>query len=238
MSSALASLRARLGGERGFTLIEMLVALLIGSIVFGAAMSIFEAGQRSSTRVQDRAESVQRGRTVMEQLTQRIRSQVCLGPGYPAMTAGSSTGMTFYMDIGDENFQPQQMRLTYDPSNGGQITETTWNMTKTGLPTGSGWQVAASPSRVRVLADHLALNGATPFFQFYSFTASDPIAPTNLLAVPLSAADLARVVQVVLTFRPTPMRGDQNAFVSPLFQNQVYVRTADPTDPIHSPLCV
>lgn len=232
----MSAVRRRLRAQGGFTLIEMLMALLIGSIVLGAAMYIFQAGQRSSTRVQDRAESVQRGRVVMEQLTQRIRSQVCLGPGYPAMTAGSSTGMTFYMDIGNENFQPQQMRLTYDPSNGGQVTETTWNMTATG--SGSGWQVAASPSRVRVLATNLALNGATPFFQFYSFTATDPIAPTNQLPVPLSSSDLARVVQVVLTFRPTPMRGDQNAFVSPLFQNQVYVRTADPTDPIHSPLCV
>lgn len=232
----MSALRRRLRAQGGFTLIEMLMALLIGSIVLGAAMYIFQAGQRSSTRVQDRAESVQRGRVVMEQLTQRIRSQVCLGPGYPAMTAGNATGMTFYMDIGNEDFQPQQMRLTYDPSNGGQVTETTWNMTATG--SGSGWQVAASPSRVRVLATNLALNGATPFFQFYSFTATDPIAPTNQLPVPLSSSDLARVVQVVLTFRPTPMRGDQNAFVSPLFQNQVYVRTADPTDPIHSPLCV
>lgn len=234
----MSALRRRLRAQGGFTLIEMLMALLIGSIVLGAAMYIFQAGQRSSTRVQDRAESVQRGRVVMEQLTQRIRSQVCLGPGYPAMTAGNATGMTFYMDIGNENFQPQQMRLTYDPSNGGQVTETTWNMTATGSGSGSGWQVAASPSRVRVLATNLALNGATPFFQFYSFTATDPIAPTNQLPVPLSSTDLARVVQVVLTFRPTPMRGDQNAFVSPLFQNQVYVRTADPTDPIHSPLCV
>lgn len=236
MSRLGAAARRRLRAQGGFTLVEMLMALLIGSIVLGAAMNLFIAGQRSSTRVQDRAESVQRGRVVMEQLTQRIRSQVCLGPGYPAMTAGNSNGMTFYMDIGDESFVPKQMRLTYDPSNGGQVTETTWNMTPTG--SGSGWQVAASPSRVRVLATNLALSGATPFFQFYSFTATDPIAPTNLLPVPLSSGDLARVVQVVLTFRPTPMRGDQNAFVSPLFQNQVYVRTADPTDPIHSPLCV
>ncbi len=228
----------RLGDQRGFTLIEVLTALLIGGIVLAGAMSVFMAGQRASARVQDRAESVQRGRFVMEQLTQRIRSQVCLGPGYPAMTQGDATGMTFYMDIGDENFQPQQMRLTYDPvSNGGQVTETTWNMSPSGTAP-SGWQVAGSPSRVRVLATNLARVGATPFFQYYSFTATDPIAPTNLLGVPLVPNDLARVVQVVLTYSAQPMRGNQNAFVAPIFQNQVYVRTADPTDPIHSPLCV
>ncbi len=233
-----AAVRRRLSDERGFTLIEVLTALLIGGIVLAGAMSVFQAGQRASARVQDRAESVQRGRVVMEQLTQRVRSQVCLGPGYPALTQGDANGMTFYMDIGDETFRPQQMRLTYDPAtNGGQITETTWDMSVSGSSP-SGWQVAGSPSRVRVLATNLSLSGSTPFFQYYSFTSTDPIAPTNLLPVPLSPADLARVVQVVLTYRAEPMRGNQNAFVAPTFQNQVYVRTADPTDPIHSPLCV
>ncbi|MFN8176292.1 MAG: prepilin-type N-terminal cleavage/methylation domain-containing protein, partial [Solirubrobacteraceae bacterium] len=66
MSGPGAAARRRLRAQGGFTLVEMLMALLIGSIVLGAAMNIFMAGQRSSTRVQDRAESVQRGRVVME----------------------------------------------------------------------------------------------------------------------------------------------------------------------------
>ena len=78
-----------------------------------------------------------------------------------------------------------------------------------------------------------------PFFTYYSFDGGNPIRPANQLAVPLSATDAARVVQIRVSFAALPSRGGSSAS-SPgePFTANVYVRTADPTDPDHSPLCI
>jgi len=57
--------------------------------------------------------------------------------------------------------------------------------------------------------------------------------------VPLSAADAARVVQIRVSFSALPSRGGSSASTAgEPFSANVYIRTADPTDPDHSPLCI
>lgn len=252
-------LRARLGEERGFTIIEMLMATLLGSLVFLVTLNVFDNGRRASARVTDRTEVVQRGRTAMETLTKELHSQTCLGPGYPAITYGDDNHVTFFADLGaadwnaaypaspmaDDTFRPERFDLAFA---GGKVTESVY------LPlTSSSWVPPANPAawtpgysatpvRVRVLATNLtttkdAQGNAVPFFRYFSFSASDPIEPTNRLTTPLAPADRARTVQMLLSFVAHPAN-PQNDSVSTTFENQVYARTADPTDPTHSPQCI
>jgi prepilin-type N-terminal cleavage/methylation domain-containing protein len=236
--SLLARARRRLRDQRGFTLIELLMATTIGVGVLLAAYTLSTALLHAQTRISDRTEAIARGRTAMEQITQQLRSQVCLGPGLPAIAYGDDNHVTFYADLASTTFVPQKRDLQFT---GGALTQRDYNGTPaSGSPP---FTFSATPNRTRVIADKL-LNqvngGATvPFFTYYSFDAGDPVRPANLLPTPLSANDAARVVQIRVSFSALPTRGGATyAPTGEPFTANVYNRTADPTDPDHSPLCI
>lgn len=219
-------------GERGFTLVELLVTISVGMVVLFAVFGLLDVSLRASSRVQDRTDVVQRGRNAMEQITQELRSQTCLGSGYPALTQADSNSMTFYADLGDETFTPQKRTLTYSA---GTIVERLYPMTGGTLPNVT---FAATPSRTRTLITNIAPVSGTPVFRYYKFTLTDPITPSVLMTTPLSAADLANTVRIAVSFVAQPLQGTANNSVSTTFENYVYVRTSDPTDPQRSPACL
>lgn len=222
--------------ERGFTVMELLVATTIGVTTLLAAGTLSSALLHAQTRISDRTESIARGRTAMEQIVQQLRSQVCLGPGYPAITYGDNSRVTFYADLANRTFVPQQRDLQYV---GGALTERDYNGTATGAQ--PPFTFSATPARTRVILDRMQLqtSGGTsvPFFRYYAFDGNNPIRPARLLATPLSAADAPRVVQITVAFQALPSRGGSGTTAEPFTAN-VFVRTADPTDPDHSPLCI
>jgi Tfp pilus assembly protein PilW len=228
--------RLRLHEQHGFTLVELLMTTVVGMIVLLATFTIFDRALHAQTRVDDRSDSISRGRTALEQVVQQLRSQVCLGPGYPAVVYGDGSHVTFYADLASTNFVPQKRDLTFS---GGTLTERDYN----GSPSSGNppYTFSSTPARTRVLGTNLIQqkNGTTtvPYFTYYSFNSANPVRPANLLAVPLSATDMARVVQISVAFAALPARGVTSLSAEPFTAN-VFVRTADPTDPEHSPLCI
>jgi prepilin-type N-terminal cleavage/methylation domain-containing protein len=238
-------LAGRLRDERGFSLPELLVATMVGVIVLLGALTILNTSQRAQARVSDRSEAIARGRTAMEQIVQRLRSQVCIGSGNPAIIYGDDSHLTFYADLrdgytdtardwGTNVFVPSKMDLAYA---NGALTETVYTGTAdTSRNATFPYTFSSTPSLTRVIVDKLALQSGVPFFKYYSFSASDPIEPTNLLTTPLAASDRDNVVQIRVNFQSLPTRLNSTYPGEP-FTADAYVRTADPTDPRHSPLC-
>jgi prepilin-type N-terminal cleavage/methylation domain-containing protein len=227
---------SRLRDGRGFTLVEMLVATTVGTAVLLAAFTLSSALLHAQTRISDRSESIARGRTAMEQIVQQLRSQVCLGPGYPAITYGDNNHITFYADLANRTFVPQRRDLQFA---NGTLTELDYDGSATGGQ--PPFSFSGTPSRTRAILNRLQLQtsgrASVPFFRYYSFDGNNPIRPARLLATPLSANDAQRVVQVTVSFQALPSRGGSGTVAEPFTAN-VYVRTADPTDPDHSPLCI
>src|SRR4051794_28138499 len=93
VSSVIGRLRARLRSERGFTIIEMLVASAIGVVVLLVLLNLLDATQTATSRVTARVDGTQRGRTAMEQVTQRLRSQTCVSSLTPIIV-GDTTSPT------------------------------------------------------------------------------------------------------------------------------------------------
>ena len=81
---------SRLREETGATLIEVLTAVTIGTIVFAAILTMLESTVRHNTGVLSRTDAMQRGRLAMDMITQELRSQVCLNNlDNPAVVAGA-----------------------------------------------------------------------------------------------------------------------------------------------------
>jgi prepilin-type N-terminal cleavage/methylation domain-containing protein len=225
-------LRLRLRDQRGFTLVELLVSMTIGVAVLLATFAIFDSALLAQGRVDDRTDSIARGRTAMEQIVQQLRSQVCLGPSLPAIEYGDDDEVRFYADLANTTFVPERRILTYS---GGALTERDYSGRASG---GSPpYTFSATPVRTRVILDRMALATSVPFFTYYSFDGRTPPQPTNELPVPLSDADRAQVVQIRVSFMALPSRASSSSTGEP-FEADVFVRTADPSDPEHSPLCI
>jgi hypothetical protein len=146
--------------------------------------------------------------------------------------------------VRNATFAPDKYQLVYDPAtNGGTITELFYQ----GSGTPPAVTFPGTPTRTRTLLTHAAryvdpsTSQTVPVFRYYGFT-SDPVAPDLLQTAPLDPSATstapnaaARTVKVAVSFVAKPTRQDNTTRST--FQNYVYVRTADPTDPDHSPQC-
>ena len=125
-----ARIRSRLRAERGFTLIELLVAISIGAIVVTAAINLMEASVRASNEVVDRFDGLQKGRLALEEITQRLRAQVCPDKATPAVVDATASSLSFFTELsaadasGNPTFAPEGRRITFGS---GKITEEVWN---------------------------------------------------------------------------------------------------------------
>jgi len=229
MRAALRRLRA----ERGVTLIEVLVSLVIGSVTLMVILELVDTTQLASGRVQSRVDGTQRGRVAMEQVTQRLRSQVCLtrvSPNRPEkpVIGGDDDSVSLYVDLGDEAYMPDRRTISV---NGGDLVEEVFE--GTGTPPDRTFPSA--PTNVRnILSDIQPMLDAggspAPYFRFFAFDSQTPATPTVQLPTPLSAEDAARVVRIQVAFRERGALSKDDR-VDTDFQNAVTTRLADPTSP-------
>ena len=101
--------------ERGFTITELLVAMVIGIVVLLAAFQIVDSSVAYPTKIQNRVDAYQRGRLSMDIVSSQLRSQVCL-PSTTATppiipTSSTASDIWFYNNTLDQNAQPQMRHI-------------------------------------------------------------------------------------------------------------------------------
>jgi type II secretory pathway pseudopilin PulG len=109
--------RPAVGEEHGYTLIELLVAALLGLAIVGAAVPLFISGIRSEPRVSSRAADVQQARTTMERITREVRQ----GWSLPTATASELSILTYVKATscgGESGSTAIACRVTYSCSAG------------------------------------------------------------------------------------------------------------------------
>jgi prepilin-type N-terminal cleavage/methylation domain-containing protein len=240
----------RLSSERGMTLPEALVTMVIATILALATFSLVDVTMRRTSEINSRSDGVQRGRVAMDLMTRQLRSQVCLGPSASvsrSIVAGSATSVTFYTELGDPSTKGigtappravEKRSLTLETEGAyapGTLVERRYPGTPApGQPLGFTFESA--PSTTRELARPVVLTptpgkeGLTPaLFRFYAWNVADPNNPkltTELPATPmLSDENVKKVAKVEITFRSKPRKDD---VASTVFYNEVTLRTVDP----------
>jgi type II secretory pathway pseudopilin PulG len=246
--------------EGGFTLIELLVTVSLGMIVLLAAGSLLDASGRAAAGVTDRVDAVQRGRTAMEDISQRLRSQVCLSSSLPAIAQATANEMWFYTDLGDHStvaFAPEARKLRYVAGGtglNGSIVEDVYDTVQIRATPDLTRDATFSqtPSRTRTIIADIELAEDTddrdadgnrteirPLFDYFRFLGVDPATPNDRLVPPLTTAQAARVVRVAVGFDARPTRSPRTRTqLDTRSETDVFVRTADPTDPDNSPSCL
>ena len=97
MLSVLRKSRRRLAAERGFTLIETLVAMVTGIVVIGGLFAVLEVSLHQSTRIADVVQASQLGRQAMTHIVDEMHS-ACIGPNFTPVETGSSPSKLIFVN--------------------------------------------------------------------------------------------------------------------------------------------
>lgn len=211
----------RLRAERGFTLIELMVGLTVGSVVVLAAFAMLDRSIMLTGGVSDRVDSAQRGRLAMESVVRQLRSPACLATGGVSILDAQDYSVTFYTFLGAATaaYTPEMRTLRWD-NNSNRLLEDRY----------TGTTFPATPSSTRTIATDIVPPPGTntPVFTYFRFTSSGQVqANQPLLSTPLSAADRRNVVSIGVNFtaRVSNRATNEN---STAMRNNVYMRTSDP----------
>jgi prepilin-type N-terminal cleavage/methylation domain-containing protein len=224
-----------LKSENGFTLVELMVTMVVGSIVLVMGLALITTSERASGRVRDRVDSTQRARVSMEQVTQRLRAMTCVPPTdgtanpiRPVVTA-TPDQITFYADLdNDTSYDAMQWRLTAVRDASGALTgirEERWAGVASPVPAG------AAPTRRRLLAHGIsaatsAAGQPLPLFRYYAYPSLEAADPVEIGAGSgVVAADLPRVVRVDVAYRAQPTSSGSQAAQNTTLETSVYARS-------------
>jgi prepilin-type N-terminal cleavage/methylation domain-containing protein len=193
---------ARLAGEEGFTLVELLVAMVVGLVVIFAALSVMGGSWRLNAKTTDHIQTTDRGRVAMDKITQLLGGRTCLQsetPAQGALVTATNDQIEFYASVTSETaprLVVERRRLTYRPTTKDILFEA-W--TGSAPPPTPPPAKTTTPTVTRTLAQGVAPAGTTPIFRYY--VAEGALAqPTLRLTPPISLANANNVLLVKVNF--------------------------------------
>lgn len=205
----------QLSSDDGMTLVEVLVTIVIGMIVLGAALDLMTGGFTSSARVQDRADAASRARLSVDRVTTLLQAQVCNGDQSPVVS-GDATQVTFNANLGDREGIPTRYQLLYS---GNRLYERRWPMNPIPNST-TGVYSTAGAFVQKILAERVepiqTSSPVAPVFRF--FRTDDTVTNEQVeMGVPLTSSaatlvpplppnDRRRVLRIDLQLRVLPTR--------------------------------
>ena len=203
--------------ESGFTLVELIVACGVGTVILLASFMMLDSSVILTGKVTDRVDRTQRARLAMEQITRELRSQVCPRVGTPALVDGQNYSVKFYSYMSTGSFVPDIREISWD-TNTNSIIERRW--AGSGTAPNTTWN--GTPTTRTLLDDVKPPPSNAPMFTYHATGTS------AASAVPLSAADLAATSKITVKF-VTYAAGRNATGTSTTLENEVFVRTANPS---------
>jgi hypothetical protein len=239
---------SRLRNEDGFTLMEVVTSMTVGLVMLGAILGLLESTVRLNTGVMAKTDAMQRGRLGMDQLTQQLRSQVCLDWDNSAIIQGSDAStVSFYADFSAGGRPPVKRTLRFDTTS----RRITSQLFSAPTPTPNPLTPASYPTlpeATNVVLDEIspALNLDTtdpadtvPFLRYFAYEeqADGVLRAEKELTPPLDKAEAARAARVEIAF-VSHATGSQDRGKAVVLTDQVMARHSDPNLAVPDPKCV
>jgi hypothetical protein len=185
--------------ERGTTLIEMVVTIAAGMVVFLALTTVIIVSLRETGRASARVDAVQRARTTLTRIVDELHS-ACIAPQIAPVREGSSENSLSFVHQTGSAVSPTPLLSTITLS-AGTLSQTDAAWEKGAIP--AEWKFA-TPSAPRQLMTKVTPTApSTGIFSYYSYT-NGQVSATPL-PVPLSGENAARAVEVKIAFTVAPL---------------------------------
>jgi prepilin-type N-terminal cleavage/methylation domain-containing protein len=215
----LGSIRKRLSDEQGFTLIEMLVAMVAGVAVTGALFSILDVALHQTSRMTDKVQVDQNGRIAMTKIVDELHSS-CLSYGFVPIQSGSSgSTLAFVNAYSKESVIPSATKHEIIWSSSAEtLTDKSYASTGGSWPSFTFSGTATPVNGVRIannISQGVEAGKTVPIFRYYAYAQSaESTSETPLGAIKSTAmteTELAKstatVSSVKIVFTQAPSDG-------------------------------
>jgi prepilin-type N-terminal cleavage/methylation domain-containing protein len=213
--------------QAGFSLIELLVAMIIGMATILAAFTLIDTTTTHSARVTARTDASQRGRIALDAMTRQLRSQVCVN-GVAPILAATPNQITFTTDLTGTGASDLRT-LTFD-STTRRLTQTV--TLSNGLPE-PGRLFTGATTATTLLADVVA-DTAQSVFTYWADKPGTGGSQLLPLAATVPITDLKRIARIDIAFVARPSGASTTSSWSSTLEDSITVRAieannADPT---------
>ncbi len=214
--------RASLADESGFSLIELLVAMISGIVVTFALFAVLNITTDQASRLTNYAQATQQGRLAMTKIVDALHS-ACVTNGFTPIVTGSGESELLFVNayseqavIPKEAFHKQKIVWSKAAET---LTDYSYPAVKEISWPNFEYSGTASPSTGVVLARNVTQTETggkkVPVFQYFAYTAeSSESATTGLstlstepLKVPLTEKTAPTAASVLVTFNAGPNEG-------------------------------
>jgi prepilin-type N-terminal cleavage/methylation domain-containing protein len=165
--------------QHGFTLIEMLVAMLTSLVVAGALFAILEISLHQTSRITDRVQATQLGRTAMTKMVDELHSACLVRAFAPVTKESSAKELRFVTGFSEkaviEYKEASEHRILWNGTypGAGTLVDKTFNAASASTwPKFSFEATATPPNGVRVAENVYEQSKeakAVPIFQYYKY---------------------------------------------------------------------
>jgi prepilin-type N-terminal cleavage/methylation domain-containing protein len=205
-------------GVDGFTLIEMLVAILAGLVVTFATFAILEISLHQSSRVIDRISANQRGRIVMEKIVSELHSSCVAVSTVPIVKGSEGKSLQMISQTGSQVSFASVAKHKISLS-GTTLTDATYNSSGGVAP---NWTFPSSPTSSQTLLTGVTQTGATPIFRYFKYESG--ALSTTELTPPLTETQAKSTAAVTIGFSVAPESANTGKGRSVEFSNTVLLR--------------
>jgi type II secretory pathway component PulJ len=154
---------AATSNERGFTLVELLVVIAAGMVIFVALLAVLDIAIKQTTRVVSQVSSTQEGRGAMNQIENQLQSTCTGGATEGIQQQSTDNQLIFYSGYGGAaTVASEQHVVTYNPGSPyGTLTEDNYD---------SGGALTSTDTLLGRAAPRLDSNGSPlPIFQYFGY---------------------------------------------------------------------
>jgi type II secretory pathway pseudopilin PulG len=249
--------RLAMRDERGFTLVELLVAMVAGVVVVFALVALLTISLHQETQITDRVQDDRAGRSAMNVMLEELHSS-CTGLGSVAIQAPSTTPVSPLAAIGPLNLW---FLSAYGNSSSGAASvekvvqhDITWTATKTSNTkealgtlydysfTGSGespnWlfgTLSTANAKKRVaLATNVVPGAESTIFHYYRYDTTPADTKTYGKLIPVPASEVPtyaanrKIAEVTISYTQAPEDGDTRAGHVATFNGSAVLRLTPP----------
>jgi Tfp pilus assembly protein PilW len=234
--------------DDGATLVETLVAIVMGVLVIGALCGILVISLHQSKRTTDRVDANQRGRIAMTKIVNELHS-ACLAPNFaPIKPESTENELRFVNAYSKEAVIPlsevHEHRIIYSAET---LRDYQYTATGGAWPSYTFTGAVAAPSGGTLLASHVTKTESNPIFSYYKYatTASNGSATessstlTSLGTAALTTLTAPTAASVLINFTVAPSNGSTQRGRTVPFASQVTLAFSSPSSetPIQAAPC-
>jgi Tfp pilus assembly protein PilW len=200
-----------LRAEHGFTLVEMLVAMVSGIVVILATLSVLDISISQSSRISERVDADQRGRLAMEKILLELHSSCIADPFTPVQPESTATNLRFISQTGAAaSFTTVTMHEIKLNTATGQLTDASYVSSPV---EGTTIKFPTTPTRTETLLTGVSQSqegeSALPAFSYYKYAGSNLSSTEE--GTPLIKTDAEATAEVTVRFTVAPTSGRTTA---------------------------